>query len=130
MSDNISMVYQFITAWSRLDAEELSKFFLDNGVYHNMPAQPIRGREAIRDFIKSFTRFWKSTDWEIISIVAQNDFVVAERIDHTIVKGVRVDLPCCGVFEIKDGHIAVWRDYFDMAPYTNALVAQQKTVSI
>ena len=29
----------------------------------------------------------------------------------------RVELPCAGVFEIRDGKIAVWRDYFDLATW-------------
>jgi limonene-1,2-epoxide hydrolase len=29
-----------------------------------------------------------------------------------------VDLPCCGVFEMKGGKIKVWRDYFDLGTYT------------
>ena len=32
-----------------------------------------------------------------------------------------VDLPCCGVFEMQDGKIKVWRDYFDMGTYVQAL---------
>jgi limonene-1,2-epoxide hydrolase len=31
-----------------------------------------------------------------------------------------VDLPCCGVFEMTDGKIRVWRDYFDLGTYTRA----------
>ena len=34
------------------------------------------------------------------------------------VSEVKVDLPCCGVFEMEDGKIRVWRDYFDMATFT------------
>lgn len=32
-----------------------------------------------------------------------------------------VDLPCAGVFEMEDGEIKVWRDYFDMAIFTTAM---------
>ena len=32
-----------------------------------------------------------------------------------------VNLPCFGIFEIADGKIAEWRDYFDMATFTNAM---------
>ena len=41
---------------------------------------------------------------------------------RTIVGGSKkVDLPCCGVFEMANGKIKVWRDYFDMATYTKPL---------
>lgn len=32
-----------------------------------------------------------------------------------------VDLPCLGVFEMEDGKIKVWRDYFDMATFAGGM---------
>jgi limonene-1,2-epoxide hydrolase len=32
-----------------------------------------------------------------------------------------MDLPCTGVFEMENGKIKVWRDYFDMATFTTAM---------
>jgi limonene-1,2-epoxide hydrolase len=34
--------------------------------------------------------------------------------------GGEVALPVMGVFEVHDGRIAAWRDYFDMAAITKA----------
>ena len=31
-----------------------------------------------------------------------------------------VSLPVMGVFELADGKITAWRDYFDMAQFTGA----------
>jgi limonene-1,2-epoxide hydrolase len=36
--------------------------------------------------------------------------------------GGRLELPVMGVFEVRDGRIVVWRDYFDMATVTAASV--------
>ena len=41
-----------------------------------------------------------------------------ERLDRFSVGGKPVELPIAGVFEIRDGKIAAWRDYFDMATWT------------
>ncbi len=46
------------------------------------------------------------------------DVVIAEGLDRTEVGDIKVDLPCCGVFEMEGGKIKVWRDYFDMATFT------------
>ena len=118
---NADIVRDFIAAWSRLDADELAGFFAEDGVYHNIPAQPVAGREAIRAFIRGFTGPWTSTTWEIVSLVSEGDLVVAERIDRTRMGEKAVDLPCCGVFQMSDGKIRVWRDYFDMGTYMAAL---------
>jgi limonene-1,2-epoxide hydrolase len=36
-------------------------------------------------------------------------------------KGQWLDLPVMGVFEVKDGKIAAWRDYFDAQMFEKQL---------
>jgi limonene-1,2-epoxide hydrolase len=37
-----------------------------------------------------------------------------ERMEYWVKGDVRVDLPVAGVFELRDGLIVSWRDYFDL----------------
>ena len=121
MSKNEQVIRDFIAAWSSLDADRIVGFFAEDGVYHNMPIQPVAGKAALRPFIAAFLKDWAATDWEILTLVSAGDTVIAERVDRTRVGDRKIDLPCCGVFEMQDGKIKVWRDYFDMATYTRAL---------
>ncbi|MEO2169357.1 MAG: SgcJ/EcaC family oxidoreductase [bacterium] len=121
MSANTKLIEDFCAAWSRLDAKELAAFFTEDGVYHNMPAGPVAGREAIENFIAAFAGGWTQTDWDILNLAETGNVVIAERLDRTRVGDKAINLPCTGVFEIQDGKIKVWRDYFDLATYTNAL---------
>lgn len=121
MADNATVIREFVAAWSRLDVDELVAYFTEDGIYHNMPAGPVQGTENLKAFIAGFTANWKETDWEMVSLTASGDTVVAERIDRTLVGDVKVDLPCCGVFEMADGKIRVWRDYFDLNTYMKDL---------
>jgi limonene-1,2-epoxide hydrolase len=121
MTQNAQIIRDFIAAWSRLDVEELVAFFAEDGVYHNMPTKPVAGHAALRAFIGAFVKDWTSTEWDVLNLVAQGDLVIAERLDRTMVGDKPVDLPCCGVFEMQDGKIKVWRDYFDMGTYVAAL---------
>ena len=123
MSDNETIIRNFIAAWSRLDADELAGFFTPDGVYHNMPAGPVAGREKVRAFIAGFLKAWTATDWEVLNLIGRGDIVIAERVDRTKVAGRQVDLPCCGVFQMEGGKIKVWRDYFDLGTYRTALGA-------
>ena len=118
MNPNEEIIRNFISAWSRLDANELAKYFTEDGTYHNMPTQPVSGRENIKKFIAGFTANWTRTEWDLLNICASGDVVFTERLDRTQAGEVAVDLPCCGVFEMEDGKIKVWRDYFDMATFT------------
>lgn len=121
MSENEAVIRKFISAWSKLDPDALVEFFTPDGVYHNMPMQPVAGRENLRAFIAGFLKGWTSTEWEILTLVSQGDVVFAERIDRTRVGAKAVALPCCGVFEMQGGKIKVWRDYFDLNTYGTAL---------
>lgn len=116
-----AVVREFVDAWSRLDPDELAGYFATDGVYHNVMIEPVEGREAIRAFIADFAADWSSTDWEIRNLASDGAVVLVERVDHIEAGDDAVSLPVVGVFEIEDGEIATWRDYFDMGTYLEAM---------
>ncbi|XOV83690.1 MAG: SgcJ/EcaC family oxidoreductase [bacterium] len=120
-SDNVKIITEFVAAWSRLDAEELASYFCEDGCYYNMPTEPVRGRTAVQAFIQGFTANWTSTQWDIIHIAAAGDVVFCERLDRTETTAGHVDLPCLGVFEMENGKIKEWRDYFDLQTFMGAM---------
>ena len=120
---NEDIVRAFIEAWSAMDAGQLVDYFCEDGCYHNMPLEPVTGREDLLAFIDGFLSTWTRTEWEIRTMVSSGDIVIAERVDKTQTTAGNVDLPCVGVFVMRDGKIQEWRDYFDMATYTNAMSA-------
>ena len=122
-AQNEKIVREFVAAWSNLDADELVSYFATDGTYYNMPTAPVTGHEDLRAFIGGFLAPWEKTDWEIINLLADGDLVMVERMDRTTAAGRYVELPCFGVFEMKNGKIKVWRDYFDLATFTNAVAS-------
>lgn len=121
MTDNVAVIREFIDAWSTLDADRLADYFTDDGTYYNMPAQPVTGRDNVRNFIRGFLSTWTETRWEIVNLLGEGDLVFAERLDRTKTTQGDVDLPCLGVFEMEGGKIKIWRDYFDLGTYMNAM---------
>lgn len=122
MTTPIDTVRDFCAAWSRLDTETLMTCFAEDAVYHNMPGPPAEGRDAVRRTIERFLKGWQSTEWEIVNVAAAGNVVFAERVDRTTdTRGKQIGLPVVGVFEIEDGKITAWRDYFDLATYTRAM---------
>ncbi len=120
-TDSVTIITVFIEAWSRLDPDELASYFTEDGCYHNMPVGPVAGRDAVRQMIAGFTADWTETTWDILNIVGAGDVVIAERLDRTRAGDKGVDLPCTGVFEMQDGKIKVWRDYFDMGTFVKGM---------
>ena len=121
MASNEQIVCDFIAAWSRLDADEIVAFFTADGTYHNMMNKPVSGHANLRAFIGGFIKDWTETTWDVLTIVSRGDVVIAERLDRTRVGAKAVDLPCCGVFELSEGKIRIWRDYFDLATFRRAM---------
>jgi limonene-1,2-epoxide hydrolase len=50
--------------------------------------------------------------------VASGDVVMNERVDRFLIRGTWLEIPLMGVFVLRDGLIAEWRDYFDLADFT------------
>ncbi len=121
MHENEKLVREFVAAWSELKPAQLAAYFAADGCYHNMPFQPVRGRDAIEQFIAEFSKTWTATTWDIVQISCSADLVFCERLDRTKSNLGDVDLPCVGVFEIRDGKIQEWRDYFDANTYSRAM---------
>jgi len=47
--------------------------------------------------------------------------VLTERIDTFTMGEKQAALPVMGTFEVRDGKISAWRDYFDLAQITSML---------
>ena len=123
MESPIEVVRKFCQAWSdNIGTAELAAFFTDAAVYHNIPMAPITGREAIAKNIASFIRPGapgiESIQFHIINIAANGPIVMTERVDAFKMPNKSFELPVMGIFEISDGKISAWRDYFDLNQFT------------
>ena len=116
---NDAMIRTFIAAWERRDTEHIVGSFTDDGVYHSVPLTPIVGKAAIREFVAGFAGVPPGR-LQIHHQVAAGNVVMNERTDFITLNGTPVVLPICGVFEIEDGRIKAWREYFDLGPAREA----------
>ncbi len=101
--------------------DELARYFTEDAVYQNIPMHPVVGRAAIKAFIAEFTSMVDGIDFRVHRQVSAGNLVFNERTDVMRFKdGRELPLPVAGVFEVTDGEIAAWRDYFDLATVTTA----------
>jgi len=110
-------VRDFCAAWGRRDVEELLGYFAADAVYHNMPMAPVTGHDGIRELLNMFAPAAETAEFEILAIASSGNLVFTERVDRFTMNGRQVALPVAGVFEVRDGKIAAWRDYFDFATW-------------
>lgn len=124
MSDGpVDVVRRFCDAWSVGDVDAIVGSFTDDAVYHNIPMDPVTGPAAIRDFITGFTQGVEKIEFRVDNIAADGGIVLTERVDIFHLPGKTIALPVMGTFEVRDGKIAAWRDYFDLQQFMSQMQA-------
>lgn len=108
-------------AFAKHDAEALRPFFTDDVVYHNIPMDPAVGIDAAIAFVDGFFAMCQGMTIETLHLAVVGDVVLTERVDTFTVGSVVAALPVMGTFEIRDGRICAWRDYFDLGQITAML---------
>lgn len=119
MRDARQTVEELFAALHALDFERYYSLMADD-IDYRMEKLQLRGVDAVR---KSMARLGKFTrmDAEIITFLVEGDTVMTERIDHVEIAGKRASLPVAGTLIVRDGKIAVWRDYFDWQTWVKQL---------
>lgn len=117
----LDVVRAFCGAWAELDVDALAAYFTDDALYHNIPMEPVTGRDGIKATITGFLTGVDRIEFRVLNIAANGPVVLTERIDVFFMPGVTIELPVMGAFEVEDGLIAAWRDYFDLNQFVSQM---------
>ena len=120
---NSEIVTAFCECWADRNIDAIMEYFAEDAVYHNIPMDPANvGKEQIRAVIEMFMTDPDEVRFEVHH-QAENDagVVMNERTDSFIIGDHTVALRVMGTFELADGKISAWRDYFDMNQYLSQL---------
>lgn len=112
------LVTEFCAAWADPEPAALAAYFTDGAVYHNIPLEAVHGRAAIEEYFAGMVASFGGIDFRIHRQLANGNLVLNERVDVLTVNGRTVEVPVMGAFEVADGKITAWRDYFDMGSLT------------
>jgi len=114
-SDARHTVEAFLTACRQEDFAAIPTFLAEDVVYHNVGMPLIHGRKGAVRFLRMlFGRPGTHFDVFVHRIAVDGDTVLTERTDASIVGPFRFQFWVCGVFEVTEGEITLWRDYFDV----------------
>ena len=111
----IEVVKAFNRAMEIKDYDTAVKFVSDDCEYTNMPMSTVRGPAGIRSVLEPFFAPTIENRLEILREAAVGPIVFLERLDRHLLPTGWVNLPVTGVYEVHDGLITVYRDYFDLA---------------
>jgi len=82
--------------------------------YKNVGLPTVRGRERVRRLFRAtLGRPGAGFEVYVHAISADGGTVLTERTDVLELGRLRVQFWVCGRFDVHDGQIVLWRDYFD-----------------
>lgn len=119
---NTATVEKFLHALRDKDFATMESLMADDIVYENYGYTRIRGARRISGLFRGMQRPSLGFDVKFHRNVAEGDSVLNERTDALIFGRLRILIGVCGVFEVRDGRITLWRDYFDIIDFTKAFV--------
>jgi limonene-1,2-epoxide hydrolase len=110
-------IEKFLAHWNAKEIDAACDMLSEDVDYHNIPMEPIKGREASRGFLAAMGDC-ESIDWQLHAIAANGDTVLTERTDcFNYADGRKLAIPLMGTFKVVDGEITEWRDYFDLGEF-------------
>jgi len=113
---NTQIVETFVQAWNDMDWDRIADLMTEDVIWHNIPMEKLEGKALVDAAIRGMGP--EGVDWEILSIAENGNKVLTERVDRfDMPGGKKIDLPVMGTFEITDGKISAWRDYFDLSTF-------------
>ena len=111
------LIRTFIARLSARDIEAAAAMVSADFEYDNVPMGKAFGPDGLRNTLTGFFAMLDDVDWQVIRQTSTGDMssgtVLNERDDRVNLKGTWHSLPVAGVFEVRDGIITLWRDYFD-----------------
>ncbi len=110
----MDVVEAFLAAFVAMDFDTALTYITDDCEYTNVPMGTVRGPAGVREVLEPFFAPIHENDFQILRKAVTDSVVFMERLDrHRLDHGWR-ELPVNSVFEVHDGRITVWRDYFDL----------------
>lgn len=120
-TDSAVVVENFLNALQAEDFDTVDTLLADDLVWQNVGLPTIRGGARARKMLRGM-QGRMGFEVKFHRNVADGGTVLNERTDAAIFGPLRLQFWVCGVFEVKDGRITLWRDYFDFYAFAKAIV--------
>lgn len=119
MATPTEIVTSFIGLWEEDDGitKAVNSYFRDDTIWENHGLLTTTGKAEALGFFHEFSKATGMTGMTIdmLALAESGNKVLTERIDRFFdANGNEImAMPVMGIFEIEDGKIATWREYFD-----------------
>jgi limonene-1,2-epoxide hydrolase len=121
-TDPAHVVESFLYALRDKEFDTADAVLDDDLVYQNVGLPTIRGRKRTIKLLRGLGRPNAGFDVKIYRIATEGNAVLTERTDMLRFGRFEAYFWVCGVFEVRDGRITLWRDYFDTVDFIKGIV--------
>jgi limonene-1,2-epoxide hydrolase len=119
----IEIVESFLYAMRDENYDAMRGALDDEVVCHSVGMPIVRGAHRAVNMLRRLLQLpGAGFDVKIHRIAAEGTSVLTERTDVMLYGPLRIQFWVCGVFEVRDGRITLWRDYFDFLDVVKATV--------
>jgi limonene-1,2-epoxide hydrolase len=121
-SSPVLVVERFMEFLRRGDLDDAVALLAVDVRYQNVGLPTVNGRERIRRLFGKAYDDGAGFDVVIHTICADGSSVLTERTDFLTFRKLHIQLWVCGRFDVRDGQIVLWRDYFDFLNFNMGLL--------
>ena len=120
---NVAVVEKFLYALRDKDLGGMDELLDPDVLYQNVGFSSMRGSARVIKLMAPLKkRPSMGFDVQFHRSAVDGSTVLNERTDVLAFGPVRLQFWVCGVFEVHDGRITLWRDYFDAFDFTKAII--------
>lgn len=106
------VVRQFLDSLALRDVDSAIELIAPDIRYTNV-SLPTLGAGPTKKFLRTLNNPRFEFRVRLVNVASDGDVVLTERVDELSLGRFRMQFWVCGRFEVRDGQITVWRDYFD-----------------
>ncbi|MEO8541250.1 MAG: limonene-1,2-epoxide hydrolase family protein [bacterium] len=117
----LEVVRSFNEAMAKVDFPAAMAYVAADCQYTNGPMETVVGPAGVKAILEPFFAPIRENEFIIKREAANNETVFVERLDRHRFDSGWVELPVTGVYEVRGGQIATWRDYFDLGTIQSQL---------
>ncbi len=121
-SSPVLVVERFMEFLRRGDLDEAVALLAEDVRYENVGLPTVHGRERVRRLFGKAYDAGAGFDVVIHTICADGASVLTERTDFLTFRKLHIQLWVCGRFDVREGQIVLWRDYFDFVDFNKGLL--------
>lgn len=116
------IVERFLNALMQQDHVTISELLHPDIVYTNVSLPTFKGGKRVAGLIKLALSSARKLKVKNHQLVAKENIVLTERTDILEIGPLHIGFWVCGTFEVEDGKIILWRDYFDWLNVSKGLI--------